>query len=165
MKLIGILMIIISCSFIGINEADKLKIKCDILNQIISMIKQIKIQLNYCVPTTREIVSDLKDKDFSYLYFVKKCFENYDNLPFDILWKDEVEKCSLPINKEDILMLISFGKSLGTTDVDGQIELCNSFIQKFQISLDKYTLEKEKKSKLYISLGVLLGVGVSIILI
>lgn len=159
-------MIIISSAFIGINEAAKLKDKCTCTSKMIQMIRQIKIQMNYCVPSVREILQALTEMaEFKPFTFLNKCLESYDECSFDTLWEREVRAAGLPLSKEDVMMLVSFGSGLGTTDLDGQIGLCDSFEEKFKMSLKAYETQRDQKSKLYISAGVLAGIGIGIILI
>ena len=57
-----------------------------------------------------------------------------------------------------------FGKLLGKTDKKGQIseiDLSLNFIEK---QIQKAEVEKNKNAKLYKSLGVLIGCGITIIL-
>ena len=80
-------------------------------------------------------------------------------------WKKSIEVSLTNLNKEDIESLKNFGKMLGKTDKEGQIsrlELTKTFIE---MQIEKAKTEEEKNSKLYKTLGVVVGLAFVIILI
>lgn len=166
MKLLGLLLIVLCTTFIGLNEAHKLKQKTKEASQVLTLIEQIRIRLNFSASSTSEILNEIKEvRGISSLPFVTKIIEQYDAEPFDCLWEREVRFSNLSLSSDDIAMLVSFGQSLGTTDLEGQLELCSIFENRFSDRLAFYSGEYKKRSKLYISLGFFLGLGAAVILI
>lgn len=166
MKLLGLLLIVLCTTFLGVNEAGKLKRKQKETSAILILIQQIKIRLNFSAASTFEILKEINAMDeLSLLPFIGRVVEGYEAEAFDQLWEREVRFSNLTISGDDAAMLVSFGQSLGTTDLDGQIELCNIFEQRFQERMEFYSGEYRKKSKLYVSLGFFLGLGAAIVLI
>lgn len=166
MKYLGLLMIVICTTFIGVNEVGKMKQKVIEIRQIITMIEQIKIRLNYCVSSTNEILQQIASmSELNELCFLTRITKLYDSEPFDLLWEREVRFSGLTISTEDCNMLVSFGQTLGTTDLDGQLELCNIFDNRFKERYLYYNEHYRKHAKLSISLGFFLGLGIAIILL
>lgn len=166
MKYIGLLMIVISASLIGINKVNKMKTKINLTNQILSFVQQVKIQLNYCSLSTKEILQEVsKLAEIESLDFVKGCAENYDIKPFDTLWSEQVKSSKLCIPKSDEELVLSFGCGLGTTDLDGQLELCAIYEKRFMDRLEEYSEDYRKHSKLYSSMGFFVGLAIAMILL
>lgn len=166
MKYIGLLLIVISASLIGINKVNKMKLKIQLTSQLLTLVEQIKIQLNYCSFSTKEILCEMsKLSELQGLDFVKGCAENYETMPFNILWNEQVMKSKLNFPENEQKLILSFGQGLGTTDLDGQIELCSIYERRFMDRLELYSEDYSKHSKLYTSMGFFLGLGVAIILL
>lgn len=80
-------------------------------------------------------------------------------------WDTTLEEVTTNLDTEDIENIKSFGKMLGKTDKEGQlsrIELTKTFIE---MQIEKAKLEEEKNSKLYKTLGAVVGLAFVIILI
>lgn len=58
-----------------------------------------------------------------------------------------------------------FGAGLGTTDVEGQQQHCRYFAERLEEQLQTARTEAAVKGRLYISLGVMGGAGISLLLI
>ncbi len=80
-------------------------------------------------------------------------------------WSNAIENSSNSMTIEDKQILKSLGKLLGKTDIDGQIsqiEIVETFIN---TQIEKAENEKNKNSKMYKTLGVVLGLVIVIILV
>jgi len=80
-------------------------------------------------------------------------------------WNKAIEESTTNLYKDDIENIRNFGKMLGKTDKEGQvsqIELTKTFIE---MQIEKAKLEEEKNSKLYKTLGTVVGLAIVIILI
>lgn len=166
MKLLGLLLIVLCSTFIGLNEAGKLRRRARESAEIVTLIQQIKIRLNYSVSSTIEILRELSGYEEIYcLPFIQNVVASYETEEFDALWDREVRFANLCVSRDDVAMLVAFGQSLGTTDLEGQLELCNIFENRFAERSAFYQSEYKKRSRLYISLGFFLGLGVAVILL
>ena len=79
-------------------------------------------------------------------------------------WNNAV-KANLYLTEEDKTTIQMFGKLLGKTDKAGQINEINVTSQLLDTQIEKAEKEKEKKYKLFKTLGSLIGIGLCIILI
>lgn len=80
-------------------------------------------------------------------------------------WDKSMKTVTTNLNFEDIENLKSFGKMLGKTDKEGQIsrvELTKTFLE---MQIEKAKIEEEKNSKMYKTLGVVIGLAIVIVLI
>lgn len=77
--------------------------------------------------------------------------------------KENIKKTSL--NKEDEEILVSFGKMLGSSDVEGQIKNIRLTINQLEMQEQKAEESRKKNEKMYRSLGMLGGLALVIILL
>lgn len=77
--------------------------------------------------------------------------------------KENIKNTSL--NSDDLNVLLSFGKSLGNTDVEGQIKNIRFTIEQLKILESKAEENRKKNETLYRNLGFLGGLALVIIFI
>ena len=86
-------------------------------------------------------------------------------MEFPQAWQQALEESNLPITPEDRRILGQVGDLLGSFDAEGQLSqlaYCQTLLQQqYQQALT----EKNTKSQLFRSLGVLSGVGICILLL
>ena len=66
---------------------------------------------------------------------------------------------------EGLELLRALGEGLGKTDKEGQVALCQYCGEQLDVMLEKARQEQHAKCKLYRALGVLSGVGLSILVL
>lgn len=164
-KILGIISIIISSTLIGIVGSEKLRNRVKELNLINYMLEEIAILIRYKAMTVYEIVETLtQNQIFNKLTFLNN-FNSNLQIPFKSTWNKNIDDMPTSLIESDVKLLKSFGASLGTSDIDGQLSTIGVFKESF-FKLEKdATVIYDKKSKLYRSLGVLIGAFISIILI
>ena len=80
-------------------------------------------------------------------------------------WEKEIKESDNSLSKEDIEILLSIGKVLGTTDVEGQINQIILAEELIENKIKEAEIEKAKNAKLYRMLGTSAGLTLAIILI
>lgn len=82
-------------------------------------------------------------------------------------WQEAVESSAdtYGLRKSEKDLISKFGVGLGSTDVRGQISLYEMNQKLIVAALEVAKEEKEKRSKLYLMLGVSAGVSIAIILL
>ena len=80
-------------------------------------------------------------------------------------WSKPVDMTRKGFNNEDIKIIKSFGKLLGKTDINGQINEIELTLKLIEKQIENAEKEREKNSKLYKTLGITCGIGICIILI
>ncbi len=165
LKLFGIGFIVLCSSLIGISISEKLKKRMIELESINYLLEEISLLIKHRALTVFEIIDYLKSNEqIKELEFINN-FIYKDNTPFYILWDKSIDNSNLSMKEYDLKLLKSFGKSLGTSNTDGQISIIQIFKQDFKNLYSNALKEYEKKSKLYRSLGILCGMLFSIVII
>ncbi len=164
-KLIGIMAVLISTSLAGISSSEKLKNRVTELNIINYMLEEISILIRYKALTVYQIIDSLKkNPSFSSLSFISNIEINL-HVPFKVSWEKSIDGMTTSLTQSDIKLLKSFGASLGTSDIEGQLSTIEVFKGNFSKTEKDAISVYEKKSRLYRSLGVLAGAFISIMLI
>ena len=107
--------------------------------------------------------SKLLSKNISAIF--TQASNNMKSLNAEEAWNKSLEEASTNLYKEDIENMKNFGKMLGKTDKEGQIsslELTKTFIE---MQIEKAKIEEEKNSKMYKTLGAIIGLAFVIILV
>lgn len=81
-------------------------------------------------------------------------------------WNKAIKKNEhkLNINTEDTNTILSLGKTLGTTDIDGQVSELDLTLSFIDTQIAKAEEEKNKNEKLYKSMGSIIGLAIVILL-
>lgn len=130
------------------------------------MLDDISTLIRFQALTVYEIVENLsKNSTYSNLEFITyvKSSIRVDK-PFYEIWQEAIYKDKMLSEKERHL-LENLGNSLGSSDIDGQISSIDLYKNNAEILMNSARDEYVKKSRLYNSLGVLVGVFISIMLI
>lgn len=164
LKFLICIVIILICAYIGLEKAkfyDRRVLELQKIKNAFSFFKS-KIEFTY------EPVKDILDGISTSIYMNNENIffrtkEYLKDLDLNLAWNKAVDN-EININKEDKEILKMFGKLLGKTDKNGQIseiELSLNFVEK---QIEKAEFERNKNSKLYRSLGFIIGIGLVIIL-
>lgn len=158
-------LIIYICTYLGVYKSKSYEIREEELKKLKNAFNFFRSKIEFTYEPVKEIfmqISKVIYEDKSNVFY--KCAFYLEEETAQISWNKAIEECN-DIKKEDKEVLKIFGKLLGKTDKNGQIseiELTQNFLDK---QIQKAELEKNKNSKLYKSLGTLLGIGIVIILI
>lgn len=141
------------------------------LNELKSLQNAVSILQNKirftCKPLI-EIFEELavikKNEKISEIF--KKMAEKLKNKKTEVAWNEAVleERFYLNLKAEDINLILSLGNMLGKTDVEGQMSEINQFCSLINEQIVIAEEEKNKNSKMYKSLGTIIGLAIVIIL-
>lgn len=142
-----------------VKELKELKV---ILNTIETKIKFTQQPLTEIF---KEIINGQQDNQNVNIIF-KEAIQNIGKDSFGRVWNEAISKSRTKLNltDEDINIIEGMGKTLGTTDIDGQIkeiEIIKEFINN---QIDKAEEDRKKNEKMYKMLGGITGIGIVIIL-
>ncbi len=134
------------------------------LQQFIIFIEGINSQISFSKRNIEEIIYDLSCIGETKLKTICELSKN-DNPDFSGKWRESVEKFSADdcLKGEDGKILLSFGKSLGVTDLQGQSSNCRLHIAMLEKQLVKAQQEFDEKSKTNSALSLFLALAVIII--
>lgn len=145
-KIAGFLGVIICTTALGFKYASNVESHCVMLRNVIKMLEEMQILLEYGVLTKDEIFKKI---------FLKPKYEIFDNtnLSESLLSQKEKE------------MLSDFYNQFGLTDLQGQLRYLQIVKSFFAESYDELKNEKSNKCKLYRTSGILSGIFICLILI
>ena len=164
LKLCICITIILICSYLGIEKSKTY------ISRVLEL-KKIKNGLNFFrskIEFTYEPIRDVLDGISSSIYsgeinIFQRCKKYMKDLEVNLAWNNAVDE-ETKINKEDKEILKMFGKLLGKTDKKGQISEIDLSLNFIENQIQKAEVEKNRNSKLFKVLGVLIGIGITIII-
>ena len=159
-KLIGALFLLLSTTVCGFYLSNRLKLRRDFLLAFLEFLTNLETNIRF---TSSDIITLVKRSSPNYLsdifYTESRTFTEY--------WSESIGKIpkSYGLKTDDYSLLNEFGKVLGTTDIEGQLNHIELYKTLFNNSL--YNSEKEYKNmgKLYRLLGFFCGAMLSIMFI
>lgn len=167
LKILLSILIIFCATQVGIEIARKYVLREKELYEFKNAFKIMETKIRYTYEPLKEIFEyisqTIENKNVS--SFFKIVSEKIESISAKRAWEEALEVVNLNLNKEDIIVIKSFGKLLGKTDKLGQmseIELVVSLIDK---QIGQANKEREKNEKLYKKIGLIFGIGLVIILI
>lgn len=167
MKYAGIILLILSSGLTGILLSKRLGERVELLRRTLAMLDRFSTQIRWQASTVEELLrSELRQGGGERLSFLEHIAGEPQGGPFPDAWKRALGEWKNPaLEKEDRLLLETIGETLGSSDVEGQ--LASIALQKETCArlLEQAAHDRERKGKLYRSLGVLAGVFVSILLL
>lgn len=170
-KLIGCLVILISSSGVGYIAGSRFGMRVKELRLLKISLQMLETEIAYAntpLPQALEAVY-LKSS-----YPVNQIFKNACELLKKRMYStvgEAFEKaigmCSdiLSLTAEDIGILKSFGYTLGTSDIDGQLKSFKMVMKQLESQEVKAEADMGRNEKMYKNLGVLAGLAVSVLLL
>ncbi|MEG1436053.1 MAG: stage III sporulation protein AB [Oscillospiraceae bacterium] len=158
----------IFCTATGRYLSQRLYQRTKLLEQSISMIYTIKTNMEYCNTPVAEMLEKLSSTNgVEKLGFIKNCRERCkEGVEFPVAWDKSIKNSTYinSLQKGDIELLLEFGKSLGTTDLNGQLNICNFYTNQLSQKQNEARERFKSYGKVYSSMGLLLGTAIAIIL-
>ena len=159
MRTSGALICSLSIVTIGFLITYKLVAKSKQIRDIIAFINSIEQSIKYKKDTLYNIINGLKnDETYSFL------FNSTNKIKKDSFYSICYENKQLFIDEDQKKTLFDFLCGLGKTDLQGQMEHCNTYREFFEKYLNTTDEKNESKIKLYPSLFILSGMLVFLIL-
>lgn len=168
MKTVLLILIIIICIVTGCYFSARLKQKCRFLKEIMYMLEEIRLLIEFESAEVGEIVQRLfNNKRLTELDFIRTIAEIIDEeTDFGTLWEKSIEIQQYGfLSTEEKEFIKDIGRKLGKSDLNGQINTIkfeqNELKNMIRAADDDYC----RKAKLYRSLGVLCGAFLAIMFI
>ncbi|MCX8129018.1 MAG: stage III sporulation protein SpoIIIAB [Clostridia bacterium] len=171
LKVIGSLIIILASSFLGYSFSRDCSKRPQELRALQTMLKMFENEIiflsNILSDAFEKISRSNKSQAADFFRNTVEILKNEKSLNASDAWekavKNSIGKTSL--NREDEEILVSFGRMLGSSDVEGQIKNIEMTVN--QLKLQEYKAEEAKKKyeTLYKTLGVLGGLTIVIVLV
>ena len=165
LKIFLLFFIILLCTKIGILKAKTYDNRVVELKKMKSSLEVLRSKIEFTYEPIKDIFLEISnivyhntDNIFS------RTIEQMNKKAVYFAWNEAVEEEN-NLNPEDKETIKMFGKLLGKTDKNGQINEINVTTKLLDVQIEKAESEKNKNFKLFRSLGVTVGIGICIILI
>lgn len=161
MRVLLALAAFLLCLACGIRSSLLLKRRTALLEELSRMLGEFKIEIRFAAPT----LDTLCDKaEGCFADILRECRERLD---IKSAWERACGRLSeLPFCRaEERELLLSLGRSLGTSDVSGQLSLIELHSEKLNALAKAAAEEFAAKGKLFRSVGALCGVGAAVLII
>lgn len=150
----------------GIYASYMLYKRCDTLKKMLLLINRISVMIRYraeeILPLCRSLSMSSEFSEFSFLQnFVQNAVPNEDFRPY---WMTAAESLS-ELSPSDKDAIKSLGESLGSSDIQGQLALLELNQTVLTARLEEAQEARQRKSKMYRSVGFLLGGAVGVMLL
>lgn len=171
MRILGMMMIFISCSGIGIMCSYIYKKRLEEFIEWKKGVVMLKNEINYSLTPLSEafeIISGRVEGSIQFLFKDIGAFLQTNHLASLEKMNDMIIEKSLYnscFNQNDKKLIISFIKSLGLMDKDSQINNIKLHVEQVEHEIENIKNNEIKNNKLFRTLGVLSGIFVIVIFI
>lgn len=168
LKIVGSLIVLVSSSLLGYSHAKTYAKRPQELKILQSLLQIFENEISFLSNVLEEAFLKVhKCTDSSVSVFFGAAVKNLnEGFCADEAWtkavKDNISKTNL--NSEDENIIISFGKMLGSSDLEGQIKNIRLTVNHLKIQEQKAEDMKVKNEGMYKNLGVLGGLAIIILL-
>lgn len=159
----GALLLIFAGTLLGYTESHKLSVRVEHLESFLRFLSAAKTEIRYSAVPVVQVI----ERHGSELHFLKECVKRCnDGEGFSQAWKNAVlgNKKSDGFAAHDAELLLSFGEGFGTSDTDGQLSHMELYSGLFRSNLKSAREDRNRKSKLYLTLGVFAGLSSALLL-
>ena len=137
-----------------------LTLRVSLLEKICVMLRIVRTQLECCCCPVGDVLEILSSTpELKELVFIPECERLCLSEPFPQAWSDSLSarENTVGLGPSDVSRLVSFGRSLGTTALEGQLANCDMIISDFELRLSGAREKKKKYAKILPPLGALAG--------
>lgn len=171
LKIIGSIIVLVSSGFLGYVLSRDCSRRPSELRELQGLLQMFENEISYL----SNLITDAFERIYgasrsSAAIFFKATVNNLcadDSLNASQAWEKAVSENirKTALNKEDEVILISFGKMLGNSDLEGQIKNIRLTLNQLKMQEQKAEASRVKNELMYRRLGILGGLAIVIILI
>ncbi len=170
-KLIGSILVITSCSALGFYFSDELKTRINDLSEFKKLLILFRGDIQYTNTPLPEAIQALsKRHEGTYKVFLQNISNRLLDLSgssFSEIWKDGIKNDldHTSLAKEDYILLNNLGDSIGYLDKNMQLNTLDLYLDQIEVTIDELNKTVKEKTHLYNSLGIMLGIFITIVLL
>lgn len=171
LKLIGGSLIIFSTTLIGFYYGNRFSNRLNNLIYIEQCFKILETEIVYGAIPLPEALTNVYNKGNKKVSFIFKDIRNHllENKRGDIYYSfssvSDSLKDILHFKEEDVEMILSLGRVLGSSDRQDQEKNFKFILNQISILEKEAKLERDKNEKMFKNLGILTGIAIVIILL
>lgn len=170
-RILGGIVIIVASTLIGFIYAERFSSRVKELNEIERCIYQLRNEIIYTHTPLIQALRDISSKTFDTLsLFFNDIASKLENMDCDNVYEAfndalNIFEQKMYINGNDKIILLNLSKSLGETDIDGQLMVFELAIENLKKQIREAEEIMKKNVKMYRYLGFCIGAMVVIMLI
>lgn len=171
LKLVGSISVVLASSFIGYVLSRDFSRRPVELRDLQTMLHMFENEISYLSNLLTDAFERINKANNSVVtvFFedTVKCLRKNENLTASEAWEYAVRKNikRTALNKEDEEILVSFGRMLGSSDLEGQIRNIKLALKRLENQEKKAEELRVKNESMYKRLGLLGGLAIVIIFI
>jgi len=158
MRLAAAALILLCCAFEGMRRSFSLKKRVEFLDEIVSMLTDFAIEIRFRAPTLDEL---LRTQTGSFARMVEAELEN----GFDVRAAWERACNAFSQRNEETALLRELGRSFGTSDSEGQLQLLELYVKRFSGLREIAEGEYSRKGSAFIRVGMLCGAAGAVLVL
>ncbi|WP_027627774.1 stage III sporulation protein SpoIIIAB [Ruminiclostridium cellobioparum] len=169
LKMIGAVVLTGATSLIGFLLAADCSKRPRTLRELQALLQMLENEISYLSNLLTEAffrIYETSKVDAAILFKAAALNLQTGGVTADMAWDKAVNEyySKLSLNREDRAILITFGKMLGNSDLEGQLNNIRLVSSQLKLQEAKSEEMKRKNEKMYRTLGVLSGLALAIIL-
>ena len=159
MKTLGMILIIVCTTSIGISFARTLSGRVEQLENALGVLSGFESELTYSLAPLDEIVSRLEQRESMTNAAYLPCCASLcrSGVPFPAAWKRSIRENHGLLNSADTAILTGLSETLGQCDLNGQLASIAHAKSLLQIQADNARVWCASHAKLYRTMGLLTG--------
>lgn len=167
-RYIFLITILAGCTSIGMILSRSYAERLKELKNLLKLVNIFQNKLKFTHKPLAEIFEEtsLAERKNKFSNIFLKTSKKLNDKKIEEAWKESISEESFFLNLklEDLELIKTFGNMLGKTDIDGQMSEISQFISLINGQIIAAEEEKNKNSKMYKSLGTIVGLGIVILL-
>lgn len=165
-KIVLFLFIFLASTGVGILLSRKYANRVKELQEFKSMLNILKTKIRFTYEPLGEIFKEIANNFSNNVSnILKQVSKNMQINSAENAWKLAIQTENTSILKEDKEVLLTLGKLLGKTDLEGQVSQIEQTSEFLEGQIVKAERERDKNEKLYKTLGMVIGASLVILLI
>ena len=157
--------LILAGAGLGLWKAARLAFRAQWLEEAVRLTRRAAEQIRFSAAPTQEWLRALSQSgEFRRLTFLQAAAICPPS-DFHAVWRRETARLPAELTERDAELIRRFGESLGTSDIAGQLTLCEEYGARLEEQRDEARTQQREKSRLYGTLGLLGGLGAALLVI
>lgn len=158
MRILAAVIVFLLCTAEGLRRRFALKSRAELLDGVLVMLNNFSVEISCRALTPDELIQNAKDSSFA-----KAVREKRSELPnIRAAWEAACKE--LPKNREREL-LSELGRSLGTSDKSGQMQLLNLYSAEISRLKEEAWESYRKKGEAFSRVGMLCGAAAAVLIL
>lgn len=166
LKLVGCLLLLLCTSGCGFLASWRLHRRVAQLEWYQRLLQALRCQLDYSLGEVDQLLLQLSQREeLSSQGLLPAYLRQPAAVPFPQRWRGAVEQQQWELTNQETQLVLSLGETLGAYDLQSQQQALDALEARVQRQLQLAGEERDSRSRLYNTLGILLGLMLCLVLL